>query len=256
MRRTGSGRGGARLLLRVGSVVCVVLLALHLAGRRHAMAAHTASDVAGHMTMTSLRPAGEGDRERADAIVASARQVASQYTDFHKALADGYVIFHPEFRQDVYHFTDNAHALRNTLMFDASRPTSLLYERIPAGEPGGDPGYKLVGVMYTAPFRATEEELNSRVPLSVARWHLHTNLCVPPAGQGAGLTGAHPKFGLAGSITTAEACSAAGGTFLPHVFGWMVHVYPFETDPAKVWSSGMDDRHGMEHDAMPMGMKM
>jgi hypothetical protein len=31
----------------------------------------------------------------------------------------------------------------------------------------------------------------------------------------------------------------------------MVHVYPFETDPAKIWASGMGDEHGMQHDAMP-----
>jgi hypothetical protein len=34
----------------------------------------------------------------------------------------------------------------------------------------------------------------------------------------------------------------------------MVHVYPFEIDPAKVWGAGMDD-HGMEHNSMS-GMKM
>jgi len=32
-------------------------------------------------------------------------------------------------------------------------------------------------------------------------------------------------------------------------------VYPLETDPAKIWSAGTFDDHGMEHNAMP-GMKM
>ena len=91
----------------------------------------------------------------------------------------------------------------------------------------GKPGYKLVGVMYTAPYRASEEELNRRVPLSIARWHLHTNLCLPPAGGKADVLGTSAKFGLQGSIITAQACGEAGGTFLPHIFGWMVHVYPF-----------------------------
>jgi hypothetical protein len=35
----------------------------------------------------------------------------------------------------------------------------------------------------------------------------------------------------------------------------MTHVYPFETDPDKVWAAGMGDDHGVEHKSMP-GMKM
>jgi hypothetical protein len=48
-----------------------------------------------------------------------------------------------------------------------------------------------------------------------------------------------------------------GGEFYPHVFGWMVHVYPYETDPKNIWSTD-DDKQGhdnMDHSAMP-GMKM
>jgi hypothetical protein len=41
---------------------------------------------------------------------------------------------------------------------------------------------------------------------------------------------------LKGSIATADACDAAGGRWLPLVFNWMVHVYPFETDAAKIWA--------------------
>jgi hypothetical protein len=65
------------------------------------------------------------------------------------------------------------------------------------------------------------------------------------------------KFGLLGSITTPEACEAAGGEFLPHLFGWMVHVYPYETDPKKIWATDDDDEghDNMDHSAMP-GMKM
>ncbi|MGB8583682.1 MAG: hypothetical protein WCD47_22885 [Candidatus Sulfotelmatobacter sp.] len=42
-------------------------------------------------------------------------------------------------------------------------PTSLLYEK------HGD-DYKLIGVMYTAPKRFGEDQLDQRVPLSVAQW--------------------------------------------------------------------------------------
>jgi hypothetical protein len=210
----------------------------------------------GHMDMTSLRPLQPGDKERAAAIVAAARKAADPYKDYHKALEDGYAIFLPEVKQNVYHFTNYSHSYRNSMQFDASRPTSLLYEKVPA-KAGAPAGYKLVGVMYTAPYEVPEEELNRRVPLSIARWHLHTNLCVPPNSDNddGDIMGTNPKFGLLGSITTAPACRAAGGKFLHHVFGWMVHVYPYETDPKKIWASGMDDAHGMEHEPMA-GMPM
>jgi hypothetical protein len=117
------------------------------------------------------------------------------------------------------------------------------------------PGYKLIGVMYMARYDATDEQLNARIPLSIAQWHVHLNMCVPPHPEERNWLVGDPTFGLSGSITTAEACSAAGGYFMPHLSGWMVHVYPFETDPAKVWGAGIDDDHGMEHNSMP-GMKM
>lgn len=88
--------------------------------------------------------------------------------------------------------------------------------------------------MYTATRFTTEDELNQRVPLSVARWHAHINICLPPRGQGQ-----MPdlrKFGPTGSISTEAECTAAGGRYLSQIFGWMVHVYPFEKDPEKIWA--------------------
>jgi hypothetical protein len=83
------------------------------------------------------------------------------------------------------------------------------------------------------PKRVTEEQLNERVPLSIAQWHLHTKLCVPPKGERASTD--WTKFGLQGSILTKQACTEAGGTFYPVIFGWMVHVYPFESSREKIW---------------------
>ena len=87
--------------------------------------------------------------------------------------------------------------------------------------------------MYTAPRRVSEDKLNERVPLSVAQWHAHVNICLPPKGQK--YDPRQEMFGFAGSIATAEACRNAGGRFEPQIFGWMVHVYPFETTPAAIW---------------------
>lgn len=218
-----------------------------------------ASDVdlmTGHMTMTKLRPMQPGDQQRADEIEAAARKFADQYKDYRVALEDGFTIFHPEVKQNVYHFTLRANAIAATTHFDPARPTSLLYVRTPPTKANERPGYKLIGVMYTAPFRASEDDLNARVPLSIARWHLHTNFCVARGTDKGDMGTRGGKFGLQGSITTKEACDAAGGVFVPHVFGWMVHVYPYETDPSKIWAAGMEDEHGMQHDDMPMDMPM
>jgi hypothetical protein len=90
--------------------------------------------------------------------------------------------------------------------------------------------------MYTAAKNAAENELDSRIPLSIAQWHAHSNMCVPPDGRKREMLGAHAKFGLAGSISTKEECDAAGGRFMPQIFGWMVHVYPLEQKAEDIWS--------------------
>jgi hypothetical protein len=207
--------------------------------------------MAGHMYMTVLRPVKPGDQQKADAIVAAAKAAMAPYQDYHKALADGYKIFLPNVPQPQYHFTKYEYGLEARSQFDPSRPTSLLYKRTPDG------GYTLVGVMYTDRVDATEDELNDRIPLSIAHWHQHINFCKAPAGEKAAYFGPDAKFGLLGSITTKEACEAAGGVFHPHVFGWMVHVYPNEADAKKIWAVDDDDQghDNMDHSAMP-GMKM
>jgi hypothetical protein len=209
------------------------------------------SQMSGHMHMTSLGTLKPGDQQKADAIVAAAKKAMTPYEDYRKAVADGYEIFLPTVPQSQYHFTKYANGLEAWSRFDPLKPTSLLYKKT------ADGGYKLVGAMYTARVDASEDELNDRVPLSVGRWHQHINFCKAPAGQKAAYFGPDAKFGLLGSITTREACEAAGGEFHPHIFGWMVHVYPYETDPRKIWSTD-DDEQGhdnMDHSAMP-GMKM
>jgi hypothetical protein len=180
-----------------------------------------------HMHMTAMRPANPEDTARAKEIVVQLRSGMDKYKDYHVALNEGYKIFHPEFPQPEYHFTNYKNGFLEAFSFDPSRPTSLLYKKTADG-------YELVGAMYTMPKRATEEQLNERVPLSVAMWHLHTNLCMPPWGQrgSADMT----KFGLHGSIATEEACDASGGHFHPVVFGWMVHVYPYEDSLDKIFA--------------------
>jgi len=199
----------------------------------HSMEGHM--DMGPHMRMTALRPAKPGDAARAQAVADTARQAAEKYIDSHAALADGYKIFHPELPQKMYHFTNYGYAMEAAFRFNPEHPTSLLYEK------HGD-DYKLIGVMYTAPKRMNEDQLDERVPLSVAQWHEHVNFCTAPPGRKSEYLIKNPQFGLRGSIATQEACDAAGGTFHPVIFNWMVHVYPFEKDQASIWS--VDRQHG------------
>jgi hypothetical protein len=127
----------------------------------------------------------------------------------------------------MYHFTNYWNGFLEAITFDPARPTSLLYVKT-------KDGYELIGAMYTAPKTDTLEQLNERVPLSVASWHAHTNLCLPKAAAMANAD--WKKFGLAGSIATPEACAQAGGRFYPQIFGWMVHVYPFENSRDKIFA--------------------
>jgi hypothetical protein len=199
----------------------------------HSMEGHM--DMGPHMKMTALRQPKPGDAERAKQIVEGARKASEKYLDYNVALNDGYKIFLPNIPQKMYHFTNYQYGFEAAFGFNPEHPTSLLYEK------HGD-DYKLIGVMYTAPKRFGEDELDERIPLSIAQWHEHVNFCTAPAGRKGEYFAPHPQFGLKGSITTQEACDAAGGTFHPVIFNWMVHVYPFEKDQDSIWS--VDRQHG------------
>jgi len=195
----------------------------------------TASDqtMGPHMTLTPVRTSRPGDQARADSVVAALRTVLSKYQDYRVAQADGYEQFLPNVKQPRYHFTNRTNALAAEHGFDPTRPTSLLYDKAANG-------YTLVGAMYTAPRNFTADQLDARIPLSIARWHQHVNICWGPLGTDKSrYLGPGAQFGLLGSISTQAACDNAGGRFQPVLFNWMVHVYPFETDPAKVWRVDM-----------------
>ena len=195
-----------------------------------------------HMRMSALRDPQPGDEEKAQRVADDARQALEKYKDYKTALADGYKIFLPNLPQKMYHFTNYGNAVGEAFRFDASRPTSLLYEK------NGN-GYKLIGAMYTAPVRFTEAMLNDRIPLSMAQWHQHVNMCRPPKGREIEMLSKTPRFGLAGSISTQDECDAAGGTFMPHLYGWMVHMYPWEKGLDQIWSveRQVKDKSAMEH---------
>ena len=219
-----------------------------------------------HMRMTTYRASNSLDLDRAQEIVSTLRRVLTPYKNYRVALAQGYRIFLPDVPQDVYHFTNYAASgeeYRGEVHID--RPGSLLYVKRPNGD------YVLVGAMYSAPVDYTEDQLNDLVPLSIARWHQHTNICLPEGitldsllrddfgGGRSDLPGTIPiaadpealqrdanlgvfadgRFGFTGTITDEKSCDAARGNFIPVAFGWMVHVYPFSSDDVNV-AFGLD----------------
>ena len=190
------------------------------------MSSHHMHDNA-HLRLTAKRPERPGDRQRAIAIVAALRPALERYRDYQVALQNGYAIFMPQVPQPVYHFTNYLEGLAERFRFQPDHATSLLYRKTRTG-------YELVGAMYTAPPDASDTDLDARVPLSVTQWHEHINICLPP--RGAAAKADWTKFGPNGSISTVDACAAAGGRFFKRLFGWMVHVYPFEKTFEQIWS--------------------
>jgi hypothetical protein len=203
--------------------------AAHAAALDGAGPAPGGKDAGPHMRMTAPRAARSGDEARAAVIAAEARRAVEKYRDYRAALRDGYEILLPHVPQKMYHFNNLGHYAEAERRFDAACPTSLLYEK-----DGG--GYRLIGVMYTARAGLTEDELDERIPLSVAAWHQHVNVCLPQGDPLQNLFGGGPGFGLDGAISTEAECREAGGRFYARLFGWMVHLYPYERTAREMWS--------------------
>lgn len=206
------------------------------AAAEQSMSEHMA--MSAHMRMTARRPASATDSARARALVDTLRRALAPYRDVRAAERDGYRMFAPNLKtQRVYHFTRNRNALKAAFTFDPAQPTSLLYTKDARG------AFTLVGAMYTAPRRATDDELDARVPLSIAQWHEHVNICLPKAGEDQRWKETRDGrllFGPTGAIVTQADCAAAGGRWFDQLFGWMVHANVFASDdPAEIWG----DRH-------------
>jgi dienelactone hydrolase len=204
-----------------------------------AMSSHHHDQMGPHMKLTTIRAIHPGDTERAAAIVQTARRVLEKYQDYRTALANGFEIFMPNLPQPMYHFTNYRYALEAETRFNAEHPTSLLYER------KGDT-YKLIGAMYTASAEVAEAALDQKIPLSIAQWHEHVNICLPAGSNRAETLKPNTRFGLRGSISTKDECDRAGGRFLPRLFGWMVHVYPFEQTSERIWSLERQMQNAMD----------
>jgi hypothetical protein len=201
------------------------------------------SDTSAHMRPAPRRQASPADSARAAATLAVIRASLARYGDVAAAERDGYVRFLPWLPgQAIVHYNHLPNAIAANRRMDATRPTSLLYREEAPGR------LRLVGVMYTAPASATPDELDARLPLGVAHWHTHVNFCAPD-GDPASLarqTWDGPTAARWLAISTEAECRAAGGVFVPQLFGWMVHVNAFEGETLEaVWGGHGRDAMGM-----------
>jgi hypothetical protein len=232
----GGGAGRARQFAQTP----MEMGAMDSTDRRAVDAAHAAMSgpmaADPHMVLSPPRPSSAADSARAADLVAQMRVALAKYRDVRLARADGFRQFLPGVRQPVYHFTNWRWALEEMFRFNPAKPTSLLYRG------NRDGTFTLVGAMYAAPARASLDELDRRVPLSITHWHQHVNWCVPSDGareRWRETRNGWPLFGPRSPIATAAACEAVGGRFRPRVFGWMVHVMAFASaDPRVIWGGG------------------
>lgn len=200
----------------------IEIQALHQQAAVESMHAQDKTDL--HVKWTVKRKADPADDERAAQAAQTLKQAMEKYKDYRVALNKGFQPFLPNALQPYYHFTKKLNRFKPALAFDPAQPTSLLYRNT-----GKD--YELIGAMYMGPKDASERELHALIPLSVAQWHAHVNVCIPPKG-----TTDWARFGVRGSIATEWECRKAGGRFVPQLFGWMLPVFPFEDTPEKIWA--------------------
>jgi hypothetical protein len=179
-----------------------------------------------HIRFTALRPPTPQCLQRAQQLLDTLRKDLEKYKDYKAAEAAGYSGYYTDSRLPMYHFASKWRAFKELVRFDAAQPTALLYKKTADG-------YQLIGVMYYAPGRYSEDQLDRRVPLCAARWHRQVNVCLPPGGAE---DSSDPRFGSDGTIATQAECQQAGGSWNPEIHGWMVEAYPFESDPKKIWA--------------------
>ncbi|HSY80773.1 MAG TPA: dienelactone hydrolase family protein [Gemmatimonadaceae bacterium] len=195
-----------------------------------------------HLLTTDRRPASAADSLRADELVVAIRDAIGKYGTPDLAARDGY----RELRDGdtatraIVHVFNWRYAIEEAVRFNPAKPAALIYRR-------GRNGYRLLGATYMAPGASTEEVLDQRVPLSVAQWHQHVDLCVPKPDDTARWSevGADGKavFGPESAIDTQAGCDAVAGVFKPRVFGWMLEARVFVSDnPDSIWGTAPASR--------------
>jgi hypothetical protein len=218
---------------RLGSLLLVLV---PLGGAVTNLSAQTSGSpmAAMHMAFTPSRPGTAADTARALDVVGRLRAAIEPYQTLEAAEAAGYRSRkEPEMVKGarLLHVGKRMGHRSEAKSFDPASPQALLYRRDRDGQ------FHLAGAMYVAPPSATLEDLDSMIPLSVAHWHRHLNICI---------AGNRKSFRRIPEATTAEACQEAGGRFRAES-RYMVHVITEAgTDLAQVFPQGRDEMGEME----------
>ncbi len=199
-----------RVLVRLNSALLVLVPLCGIARVAVAQAGPPAM-AHPHMSLTATRPGTAADTARALAVVARLRTAIAPYQTLEAATAAGF-----RARRDsgtvmegqLLHMGRGVRQKDAVQPFDPSAPQALLYRR------GGDGRMQLAGAMYVAPLPASLDSLDAMIPLSVAHWHRHLNVCI------SAYRGSFRRFPNA---TTAKACETAGGRFRAES-RYMIHV--------------------------------
>jgi hypothetical protein len=179
-----------------------------------------------HIKFTALRPHTAECLKRGQELIDTLKKSIEKYRhDSTAAVAAGYAGYYTDRDLPIYHFASKWRAAKELIRFDPGQPTALLYKKT-AGH------YELIGAMYYAPGRYSEDQLDNRIPLCLVRWHRQVNICLPPSGAE---VSDDPRFGSNGTIVTELACREAGGRWYPEIHGWMAEVYPFEQASNRIW---------------------
>jgi hypothetical protein len=217
----------ATLALAVGFGGVAMADAARSSPHDHDRGVHTGMgvDPFGHTRVLRRSEPSAADFVRARALTARLAAAIAPFATTERAVAAGYITTDERVPVgSLKHYVNERNFERGMHGFDPDAPMALLYRRT-------DAGFELAGAMYDAPIASTPAELDRRVPISLGQWHAHVKICQPKRGASV-----PPKladgFGFSGWIANETECARAGGNFIPVVYGWMVHVYPFAGDPA------------------------
>lgn len=184
-----------------------------------------------HMMFTPARTGSAADTTRALALVRELRSATASYTTLEAAEAAGYRARDPDRAQRVGALL---HAGRRGPRrfaggrFDTAVPQALLYRRDAEG------GLHLAGAMFVAPEGATLDQLDQRIPLGLAAWHRHLNVCRGPSRE---------RSRAMRQASTPEACAALGGRFRA-ASRYMIHVMTDAGDDLdRIFPQGHQEQH-------------
>ena len=189
-----------------------------------------------HLRLSPVGSPTPEDLDKAQRLAEKLEQAISKYAEVQDAVDAGYLEFppNPDENLKIIHYVNPWLSYLESFRIEPEQPGALLYQKQSDGQ------LRLLGAMYTAPAEASMEELDNRVPLSVTRWHLHTNMCLPEPiwdeQQWQRQENGRPVFGPESPIATQAQCQQVNGKFEPTVFGWMVHVYAFAPNREDVFN--------------------